>query len=142
MASNLQGAPQLRARLKAIKETFRPIGRKWATSTTRHARAGASFTDRSGKGRRSIRVKSASQRKATVVANYYVAILDKGSKAHTIVPRKKPTLVFQAGGRTVFSKKVNKPAARGLGFAGRAAKEGLRDNPMAEELIRQWNSAA
>ena len=140
MATNLQGAPQLRARLKAIKESFRPIGRKWATSTTRHARTSA--PNRTGKGRRSIRVKSASQRKATVVANYYMAILDKGAKAYTIVPRKKPNLVFQAGGRTVFAKKVNKPATRGLGFAGRAARDGLRDNPMADELIRQWNSAA
>ena len=44
MATNLQGSAQLRARLKAIKETFRPIGRKWATSTTRHARTSAPGT--------------------------------------------------------------------------------------------------
>ena len=140
--SNLQGSAQLKARLRAIKQTFRPIGRKWATSTARHARSGASFTNRSGKGRRSIRVKSASQRRATVVANYYVAILDKGAKAYAIVPKKKPNLVFQAGGRTVFSKKVNKPATRGLGFAMRAAEDAMRDNPMAEELINLWNGAA
>lgn len=142
MASTLQGAPELKRRLKAIKQTFRPVGRKWATSTARHARAQASFENRSGKGRRSIRVKSASQKRATVVASYYVAILDRGSKAHTITPRKAKTLAFQAGGRTVFSKKVHKPAMRGLGFATRAARDGLRDNPMAAELIKLWNDAA
>ena len=140
--SNLQGSTQLKARLKAIKQTFRPIGRKWATSTARSARLGASFTDRSGKGRKSIRVKSASTKRATVTATYYMAILDKGSKQYTIVPKKKPKLVFQAGGNTVFAKKVTKPAQRGLGYAKRAADKAMRENPMAEELIKLWNSAA
>lgn len=140
--AGLQGTAEFKARLKAIKKTFRPYGRKWAAATTKRARSGAQFTDRSGKGRRSIRVKGASEKRATVVASYYVAILDKGSKAHTIVPRRAPNLVFQAGGRTVFSKKVNKPAARGLGFGQRAGRDALDDVPMAAELIKMWNEAA
>ena len=136
----LQGAAEYKARLRAIKQTFRPYGRKWATATAKRARADAPV--RTGKGKRSIRVKTASQRKATVVASYYMAILDRGSKAHVIVPRRASNLVFQAGGRTVFSKKVNKPAMRGLGFANRAAKRALADEPMAAELVRQWNDAA
>ena len=138
----VKGTPELRARMKAIKVAFGPIGRKWATSTAKHARSGAQFTDRTGKGRRSIRVRNASQKRATVVANYYVAILNTGAKAHTIVPKRARNLVFQSGGRTVFAKKVHKPATRGLGFGNRAAKAGLRDTPMAAELIRLWNAAA
>lgn len=143
MAGSLKGSAEYKARLKAIKQTFRPYGRKWATSTTKHARSGAQFNDRTGKGRKSIRVKSASQKRATVVASYYVAILDKGNKAYTIVPRRSPYLVFPGSdGRTVFSRKVNKPASRGLGFAKRAALQGRADVPMVDELIRQWNGAA
>jgi hypothetical protein len=115
----LQGAAEYKARLRAIKQTFRPYGRKWATATTKRARADAPV--RTGKGKRSIRVKTAS---------------------HIIVPRRANNLVFQAGGRTVFSKKVNKPAMRGLGFANRAAKRALADEPMVAELIKQWNDAA
>ena len=138
----VRGTPELRARLRAIKQTFRPVGRQWASSTVKHARSGAGFNDRSGKGRRSIRVKSASTRRATVVARHYVAILDKGHKQYTITPKKAARLAFQANGRTVFARKVTKPASRGLGFANRAGKAALRDTPMAEELIRLWNGAA
>jgi len=81
-------------------------------------------------------------KRATVVANYYVAILDQGNKAYTITPKRARNLVFQDGGRTVFSKKVNKPASRGMGFGKRAGRKGLDDNPMASELINLWNSAA
>lgn len=138
----VRGTPELRARMKAIKVAFKPIGRKWAESTADHAQRGARFKDRSGRGRKSIRVRNASMKRATVVATYYVAILDKGSKQHQIVPRRARNLVFQAGGRTVFAKKVQKPAMRGLGFGNRAGKAGLRDTPMAAELIRLWNGAA
>jgi hypothetical protein len=142
MAGNLKGSAEYKARLKAIKQTFRPYGRKWATAGTRHARRDAQFTNRSGKGRKSIRVKTASQKRATIVASYYVAMLDKGTKAHTIVPRRAPSLVFPIGGRTVFAKKVNKPAMRGMGFGRKAADAALKDVPMVNELIKQWNSAA
>jgi hypothetical protein len=143
MAGTLKGSPELKARLKAIKQTFRPYGRKWATATTKRARSGARFQDRTGKGRRSIRVKSASQKRATVVANYYVAILDRGNKQYTITPRRAANLVFTGSdGRTVFTKKVTRRARSGMGFGKRAADAALKDVPMAAELIRQWNDAA
>jgi hypothetical protein len=127
----VKGTPELRARLKAIKVAFKPIGRQWATSTAHHARRGARFKDR-----------NASMKRATVVANYYVAILDRGHKQYTITPKRARNLVFQSQGRTVFARKVTKPASRGLGFGNRAGKAGLRDVPMAEELIKLWNGAA
>lgn len=136
----VKGTRQLQARMRAIKTVFRPIGRKWGTATVRHARPIA--PKRTGKGARSIRVRTNSQRRTTVVANYYMAILDKGSKRHVIVPRKASRLVFPANGRTVFAKKVDKPAMRGLGFGSRAGKAALRDVPMAQELIDLWNRAA
>jgi len=140
MASNLRGAPELRARLKAIKQTFKPVGRQWADTTA--ALIKPQVPERTGKGRRSVRRKNASQTRATVAAIYYVGILDKGAKAHDITPRKAKTLAFQAGGRTVFSKRVHKPASRGRRFAIRASQESLRRHPMAETLIQMWNRAA
>lgn len=137
----LKGSPQLRARLKAIKTSFKPIGREWADTTAALARPHVPV--RTGKGRASVRRKNASQKLASVSARHYVGILDKGAKAHDIVPRRAPALVFKGhGGRTIFSKRVHKPAQRGLGFAKRAATESLRRHPMAETLIRQWNDAA
>jgi hypothetical protein len=140
MAGTLQGAPELRHRLKAIKQTFKPVGRQWATTTAQLTKP--QVPERTGKGRRSVRVKNASQTRATVAAIYYVGILDKGARAHKIEPKRASRLVFQAGGRTVFARKVHKPATRGRGFAIRASRESLRRHPMAETLIKMWNDAA
>lgn len=140
MASTLKGAPELKARLRAIKQTFKPIGREWADTTVTLVKP--QVPERTGKGRRSVRRKNASMKRATVSALWYVGVLDKGAKAHTIEPRKAKALRFQSSGRTVFSKKVHKPATRGRGFAIRASRESLRRHPMAETLIKMWNSAA
>jgi len=137
---SLQGATQLRARLTAIKQSFKPIGRAWAESTIQVMRPQSPH--RTGRGAASFRVKNATQKRATVSAIYYMAILDKGSKAHTIVPRKAKTLRFEVGGKAVFARRVNIRARQGTHFALRAAKEALRRNPMAEQLIKEWNSAA
>jgi hypothetical protein len=137
---NLKGAPELKARLSAIKTTFKPAGRKWAQRTVELVKP--TVPERTGKGRRSVRVKNASMKRATVSAVYYVAILDKGAKAHAIRPKRARTLAFDVGGRTVFAKAVHKPEQRGMGFAQRAANRAIRDEPLAAELVRQWNGAA
>lgn len=138
--SQLRGSREFKARVTAIKQTFKPAGRKWADRTADLIKP--SVPTRSGKGRRSVRRRNASMTRATVSAIYYVAILDKGAKAHTIVPRRAPALVFEAGGRTVFSKKVHKPAQRGLRFAERAADRAIKENPLAQTCIDLWNEAA
>lgn len=138
--TTLRGAKELRARLRAIKVSFKPIGRKWAETTVAEMRPSA--PERTGKGRSTIRVKNASMTRATVSAIYYMGILDKGAKAHTITARPGKMLRFQVGGQAVFAKKVNIPAQRGLGFAADAAHEALRQNPMAQVLIEEWNRAA
>jgi hypothetical protein len=137
---SLQGGPQLRARLKALKLAFKPVGKAWAETTIAVMRPQAPH--RTGRGAASLRVKNATQKRATVSAIYYMAILDKGSKAHTIVPRKAKTLRFEVGGKAVFARRVNIRARQGTHFAIRAAKEALRRNPMAESLIAEWNAAA
>ena len=138
--THLKGTTQLRARMMAIKRSFKPIGKKWAETTVSEMRPSA--PRRTGKGAASIRVKNASMTRATVSSIYYMSILDKGHKAYPVVPRKGNVLRFQVGGNTVFARKVNIPARSGMGFAGRAANSSLRQNPMAQTLIDEWNKAA
>lgn len=140
MATTLKGSPELKARLRAIKQTFKPVGRQWATTTAQLMKP--NVPERTGKARRSVRVKNASMKRATVAGIYYASILDKGSKAHDITPRKARALAFKDGQRTVFSRRVHKPAARGMGFAIRASRESIRRHPMADTLVKLWNSAA
>jgi len=138
---SLKGGPQLRARLKAIRVAFKPIGRTWADGAVDELRQKVPV--RTGKTRRSFRVKSATQRKATVVGAFTAYFIDAGPVRHTITAKHAPNLVFQGrSGRTIFAKKVNHPGYRGRPFRGRAAHEALRKNPMAQGIIDQWNRAA
>jgi hypothetical protein len=149
---SLKGGPELRARLRAIKQSFKPIGKNWATDTAAHAKS--HVPKKTGRLMRSIRVRNASQKKATVVGHFSANFVDAGTKAHDIRPKKGRTLAFTGavqgpafgggspGGRTIFSKKVHHPRTRAQPFKRAAAIHGLRKNPMAAEVIHQWNEAA
>lgn len=136
----LRGSPELRARLKALKVAFKPLGKSWAEDTRDEARR--RIRKRTGKTAASIRVRNASQRKATVVGSFVANFIDAGTQAHDIVPKKGSTLRFQKQGRTIFAKKVHHPRTAAHPFKRAAALEGLRKNPLAETVVRQWNEAA
>lgn len=138
---SLKGGPELKARLKALRLAFKPIGRTWADGTVDAAKP--HIPELTGKTRRSVRVKNATQRKATVSAAFTAYFIDKGPKAHVISPKHANGLVFKGrGGQTIFTKKVNHPGYRGRPFRAAAAHESLRKNPMAQSLIKEWNEAA
>ena len=137
----LKGGRELRARLKAIGQSFKPIGRQWADDTVRLARPRVPV--RTGRLRQSIRRRNASTRRATVVAHYTAFFVDKGTKPHDIKRRRAKGLVFEGrGGRTIFASKVHHRGYAGKPFRERAAREALDRNPAAEEIIRAWNRAA
>lgn len=137
---SLRGGKELRARLKAIREAFKPIGREWADEAADQMRPKVPV--HTGRLRASFRVKNATQRKATVGGHFTAYFIDKGTKAHTILPRRSGRLVFQAGGRTIFARKVNHGRVAAHPFRERAALEALRRKPMAVTLIKLWNRAA
>lgn len=138
---SLKGGRELRARLKAIKQTFKPAGREWADETA--AIAKTLVPVKTGRLHGSIRRKNASMRKATVAAHYSAFFVDKGTKAHTIAPRRASGLIFQGrSGQTIFARKVNHPRTSAHPFRERAAREGLRRRPMVASLIKLWNAAA
>lgn len=136
----LRGGREVRARLRAIKQIFKPVGREWADLTVIEAKRRVPV--RTGKTRNSIRRRNASQRKATVVGFFPVNFIDAGTKEHDIRPRKVSTLKFEAGGQTVFARKVHKRRQNPRPFKQEAAEAGLRQVPLAKRLIDLWNKAA
>jgi hypothetical protein len=138
----LKGSRELKARLRAISQSFKPIGKKWADDTAKLARA--RVPQRTGRLRQSIRRKNASQKRATVVAHYTAYFVDKGPRPHTIKARRgrKGLLIFEGRSDTIFAPKVRHRGYRGRPFRHRAAMEALERNPMAEEVIKAWNAAA
>ena len=135
----VKGAREFRSRLKAIGQVFKPVGRKWADDTVRGAQQTVAV--RTGRTRRSIRVKSSTTRRAVVVATGGARFIEGGTVRHPIEPRKKRAMRWQAEG-TIFAKKVDHPGQRKQPFMVPAAKDALRRNPMAEELVKLWNAAA
>ena len=136
----LRGGRELRQRLKAIKTVFKPVGRRWADDTVKLAKR--YVPKRTGKTQRSIRRKNASQKRATVQAVYTARMLMAGSQAHDIRPKRMRAMKFNVAGQPRFAKKVRHPGHGKNDFADRAARQALAANPMAEELIREWNRAA
>ena len=136
----VSGTRQLNARLRAIKQTFKPAGQAWAEETVDLMRGAVPV--KTVRLRKSFRVKNASQRKATVSGHFSAYFIDKGTVAHPIKARKSSRLIFQAGGRTIFAKKVNHPRTRARPFRQRAAEEAIRRRPLAASLVKLWNKAA
>jgi len=137
---SLQGARELRARLKAIKEAWKPVARKWGRSDVLLMRARVPV--KTGKLRRSFRVTSVSGKRVRVGGYYTAYFIDHGTKAHDITPKRARGLVFEAEGRTIFTRKVHQRGNRARPFRQQAAEEALRQNPWTQEVIDQWNSAA
>jgi hypothetical protein len=135
----LKGKSELNARLRAIKQTFKPIGRAWADDDVAENRRRVPV--KTGRLRASFRVRNATQRKAVVVGHYTANFIDAGTKAHDETA-KGNAMRFAIGGKTMFAKKVHKRTTPAQRFKREAAMEALRKNPMAVELIKQWNNAA
>ena len=140
--SRLIGGPELRKRLAAIGQTFKPYGRIWAETAATEMRRSNQWRDRTGRLRRSFKRKNATAKRATVFGHYTANFVDAGSKAHDINARRGPFLIFQADGRTIFARKVHKQRIAARRFKRPAAEAALRKHPMSQTLIDQWNRAA
>ena len=140
--SNVRGGPELRRRLKAVGQSFKPYGRRWADETAAEMRRSRAWTDRTGRLRKSFRRKNATAKRATVFGHYTANFVDAGSKAHDINAKRAPFLVFQAGGRTIFTRKVHKQRIAARRFKRPAALAAFRRHPMTQTMIDEWNRAA
>jgi hypothetical protein len=123
-----------------VKLMFKDYGRVWADETAVQMRQRVPV--KTGRLKGSIRRKSATQRKATVVGHYSANFVDAGSKEHDILPKRKPALIFEAGGRTIFARKVHKQRIAARRFKAPSARAALQKHPMKETLTELWNKAA
>ena len=140
MAGNLIGADDLQRRLKAMRLSFKPMGKDWATGTA--SQANRTAPQRSGRLAKSHKVKSATQRRATVVALFYGRFVNRGVRPHAIKARNSPSLIFNVGGRTIFAKAVRHRGHRGTRYVDKAAQRALREHVSTDALIDAWNKAA
>jgi hypothetical protein len=138
--SKLKGADDLRRRLNSLKKAYKPIGRKWGRASINAGRPMVPVL--TGRLRRSMRIISATEKRTKVGAYYTAYFVDKGPKPHTITAKKARGLVFQGRRGTVFTRQVHHRGYRGRPFRKRMAEEGLRQTPMAQEIVDAWNKAA
>lgn len=137
---SLQGSRALKARLRAIGLSFKPIGAAWADETAKLYRQHTPVV--TGATRKSIRRRNATQRRATVVGSFRIRFINAGTKEHVERPKQARALRFASHGNTIFAKKVLHPRTVGRHYLRRDALAVLERHPMATELIRQWNEAA
>lgn len=136
----LRGARELRARLKAIKTVFKPVGLRWTKETTQLAQSRVKVV--TGQTRASIRKRNASMTRASVQATHGARFLEAGTTPHVIKARRVGSMKFQVGGRTVFSKRVRHPGSRKQPFLRPSGRDALEKISILRELIDLWNRAS
>ncbi len=131
----------MQARLKALRLSFKPIGKKWAEDFVDIGKPRIPVA--TGKTRRVMRVRNVTQRRATVTGSFVAYFIDKGPKAHIIKPKRHTALRFNAkSGAPVFARQVHHRGYRARPFRQRTADEAMRRNPMAKTVIDAYNKAA
>lgn len=136
----IHGTRELKARFKAIKQVFKPLGRDWTDETVKLGRQRVKVV--TGKTRASIRRKNASQTKASVQAGGGARFLEVGTKEHTISAKRVGAMKFNVNGRPVFAKRVKHPGARAQPFLRSAGRDALQKMAPLRRLIESWNRAA
>lgn len=137
---SLKGGAELRARLRAIGQSFKPLGKDWADDAVRIMRS--SVPVKTGRLQRSIRRRNASAKKATVVAHFSAYFIDAGTKEHAEAPKNAKALRWSDGGNIRFAKKVQHPRTAAKPFRARAANEALQKNSPLKHVLDSWNNAA
>ena len=149
----IRGVPQLRARLKAITPD-EGLMRRLAISAVREQKL--MVPRRTGNRGRSIRVGRVTPKEAETIAGAsYALFVERGTKAHDIVPRKAKALRFpanagaatlsgrvRAGGQVRFAKRVRHPGTRAQPFMEPGARKALERAGLKNVVIEAWNSAA
>lgn len=136
----LLGSKELRARLDAIGEPFRPIGRTWGRETVKAGRQ--LVPSKTGRLRKSLRVTSSNDKTTRVGAHYTGYFVDAGVKPHMIRAKGGQPMVFKSRGRTIFARAVHHRGYRARPWRRRAAREGLERTRMDQILYDLWNKAA
>lgn len=137
MASvRIKGGPELRARLASIVGSVTEMERAWAEDAAK--RIASDAPRRTGKLAGSIHA-GQERTKGVVKGAWYGVILDRGTKAYPIVPKRAEALKFSYRGRTVFAKKSNRKRLRRRPFITAGAQGALRSLAIRDQIIAAWN---
>ena len=136
----ITGGNALRARMKSVSLVFKPQGKLWADKTAQKAKP--RVPNKTGRLRASIKRKSATQKRATVVGHFTAYFVDAGPKPHTIEAKNKPQLVFKGARGTVFARKVHHRGYAGRPFRARSANEALAETWDQKAIVDAWNKGA
>lgn len=136
----LTGARELRARFKALRQVFKPLGRDWADRTVQTAKGRVRV--KTGATKASIRRKNATQRKAAVVASRGARFLDNGTAPHAMKAKRFAAMSFPHSktGQPVFTKRVKHPGGRAYPFLRISARDELQASDNIRHVISAWNS--
>jgi hypothetical protein len=165
--ADIDGLPQLEARLKAISDTKMMMGRLGLQAV---AYAKGTVPRKTGNLGRTIRLGTVSEESVQILAGGqlgvgYARVVEYGSKPHDIYPRRKKALFFttkgssarltgsvrskyrnataeqrRAGG-VVFSKHVRHPGTKPNPFLRPAAERAVQELGVSV-IIEAWNKAA
>lgn len=141
MKGRLVGTNELKARLREMGQAFKPMGKDWASDTAERSNR-TSPRGVTGDLSRSHKVKSATARRATVVAIFYAKFVNRGTSPHAIKAKGSSPLIFDVGGRTIFAKAVNHRGMRGTRYVDKAAVAAAHEHLNKEALIDAWNRGA
>lgn len=132
----IKGGPELRARLANIVASAAEMERAWATDAARNIKGDAPVRTGALKGSIQPGEKSG---KGAVYGNWYGIILDRGTTAYTIRPRRASTLMYTYKGRTIFGKKSNRRRLRRRPFITRGAQDALNSQAMTGAIYKAWS---
>lgn len=135
----LQGAPQLHARLAAVRAAPKGIAGDWAKETARLARARVAVD--TGRTKRSIRPSSGDMQ-GQVEVRGVGRFIEGGVRRHDITPSHSKVLRFSQGGRPVYAKRVHHPGNRARPFLAPSARQAYRTVSPAKRVVDAWNGAA
>lgn len=155
--ADIDGLPELKRRLAAITDT-KDLLRQMSLLSV--AEAKALVPRKTGNLARTIRVGSVTDEKAELLAGGehgvgYAKFVERGTKAHEIVPRNAKALRFAAtpGGRrlsgrprtgasVVFAKRVRHPGTKAQPFLLPGAERAITKGGLKSRIIKEWNDAA
>lgn len=152
--SNIQGADQLKARLKAIRtKVAGPAAKAWQAEAVGLARdyvgsmnmpysdgnlLGSIDAKRTGTGKI-----SSTNYKAVVVASYHSYFVSAGVKPHSMTARASTQRRAAKQGRTIFSRKGRKhPGYKARPFRERTLMNAYDRHPVRDYVVKAWNEAA
>lgn len=161
----IRGGPLLKARLDDVADVAPElIMAQWAEDASRNISHGAPRGSGShgvhladtikpgakGASRHGSRSRRAGVR-AAVFGAYWGIFIDRGTKAHSIVPREgrasttgngAPALRFESRGQTIFRRATFRRRMRRRPFITEGAQRALRESPWGDLVIQAWNRRA